>query len=40
MDLFLWYKEKDTLFYGAFSDNQEAFNSTLLYHLGLTDIEA
>ena len=40
MDLFLWYKESDSLFYGAFSDNQEAFNSTLLYHLGLTDIEA
>lgn len=40
MDLFLWYKESDSLFYGAFSSNQEAFNSTLLYHLGLTDIEA
>ena len=40
MDLFLWYKEKDTLFYGAFRSNQEAFNSSLLYHLGITDIEA
>lgn len=39
MDLFLWYKESDTLFYGAFSDNEEAFNSTLLFHLGITDIE-
>ena len=38
MDLFLWYKEKDTLFYGAFRSNQEAFNSSLLYHLGITDI--
>lgn len=39
MDLFLWYKESDTLFYGAFQDNQEAFNSSLLFHLGITDIE-
>lgn len=39
MDLFLWYKESDTLFYGAFSDNEEAFNSTLLFHLGINDIE-
>lgn len=38
MDLFLWYKESDTLFYGAFSDNEEAFNSTLLFHLGINDI--
>ena len=39
MDLFLWYKESDTLFYGSFSSNQEAFDSTLLFHLGITDIE-
>ena len=39
IDLFLWYKESDTLFYGAFSDNEEAFNSTLLFHLGINDIE-
>lgn len=35
MDLFLWYKESDSLFYGGFTDNEEAFNSTLMYHLGL-----
>ena len=35
MDLFLWYKNPDTMFYGGFSDNQEAFNSTLLFHLEL-----
>ena len=40
MDLFLWYKESDVLFYGAFRSNQEAFNSSLLYHLGITDVEA
>lgn len=40
MDLFLWYKEKDSVFYGAFGDNEEAFNSTLLFHLGITDIKA
>ena len=40
MDLFLWYKESDSLFYGGFSDNQEAFDSTLLFHLGITDVEA
>lgn len=39
MDLFLWYKESDTLFYGSFSSNQEAFDSTLLFHLGITDIK-
>ena len=39
MDLFLWYKESDSLFYGAFNDNEEAFNSSLLFHLGITDIE-
>lgn len=39
MDLFLWYKESDSLFYGGFSDNQEAFDSTLLFHLGITDVE-
>lgn len=39
MDLFLWYKESDSLFYGGFNDNQEAFNSSLIYHLGITDIE-
>lgn len=39
MDLFLWYKESDSLFYGGFSNNQEAFDSTLMYHLGITDID-
>ena len=39
MDLFLWYKESDSLFYGGFSDNEEAFNSTLLFHLGILDIK-
>lgn len=39
MDLFLWYKESDSLFYGSFSSNQEAFDSSLLFHLGITDIE-
>lgn len=39
MDLFLWYKESDSLFYGGFNDNQDAFDSTLLFHLGITDVE-
>ena len=39
MDLFLWYKESDSIFYGGFTDNQEAFNSTLLFHLGIEDVE-
>ena len=39
MDLFLWYKESDSLFYGGFSNNQEAFDTTLLFHLGIEDIE-
>ena len=39
MDLFLWYKESDSLFYGGFGDNQEAFNSSLLFHLGIENIK-
>lgn len=39
MDLFLWYKESDSLFYGGFTDNEEAFNSTLLFHLGIEEVE-
>lgn len=39
MDLFLWYKEPDSLFYGAFSDNEEAFDSALIFHLGIEDVE-
>ena len=39
MDLFLWYKESDSLFYGGFNDNEEAFNSTLLFHLGIEEVE-
>ena len=39
MDLFLWYRESDSLFYGSFSSNQEAFDTSLLFHLGITDIE-
>lgn len=39
MDLFLWYKESDSLFYGGFNDNQDAFDSTLMFHLGITDVE-
>lgn len=39
MDLFLWYKESDVLFYGGFSDNQDAFDSTLLFHLGIENVK-
>lgn len=39
MDLFLWYKESDSIFYGGFDDNEEAFDSTLMFHLGISDIE-
>ena len=38
MDLFLWYKESDSLFYGGFNDNEDAFDSTLMYHLGINDV--
>lgn len=38
MDLFLWYKESDSLFYGGFSDNEDAFDSTLMFHLGIDDV--
>ena len=39
MDLFLWYKESDSLFYGGFDDNEDAFDSTLMFHLGITDVD-
>ena len=39
MDLFLWYKQSDSLFYGSFTSNQEAFDFTIFYHLGISDIE-
>lgn len=35
MDLFLWYKESDSLYYGGFNNNQDAFDSTLMFHLGI-----
>lgn len=39
MDLFLWYRESDSLFYGGFNNNEDAFDSTLLFHLGITDVK-
>ena len=39
MDLFLWYKNTDDLQYGSFSSNEEAFNSTLMFHLGIENID-
>lgn len=39
MDLFLWYKNPNSLFYGAFDDNEDAFDSTLMFHLGITDVD-
>lgn len=39
MDLFLWYKESDSLFYGGFNDNEDAFDSTLMFHLGINDVD-
>ena len=38
MDIFVWYKNPEVLHYGSFSSNQEAFNSSLLYHLGIEGI--
>ena len=39
MDLFLWYQESDSLFYGGFNNNEDAFDSTLMFHLGITDVD-
>ena len=38
MDLFLWYKSPNSLFYGAFDSNEDAFDSTLMFHLGINDV--
>lgn len=35
MDIFLWYKDSDVTVYGGFSNNEEAFDSTLMFHLGI-----
>ena len=35
MDLFLWYKEGEGLVYGAFKDNEEAFNTALVNDFGI-----
>lgn len=38
MDIFIYYLSPETNIYGAFSSNQEAFSSSLLYHLGIKDV--
>lgn len=39
MDLFLWYKEGEGLTYGAFKDNEEAFNTALVNDFGINITE-
>lgn len=35
MDIFLYYNNPEVNIYGAFSSNEEAFNSSLIFHLGI-----
>ena len=35
MDIFLYYISPDTNIYGGFTDNEEAFDSSLIFHLGI-----
>ena len=35
MDIFLYYLAPETNIYGAFANNQEAFDSSLMFHLGI-----
>ena len=35
MDIFLWYKNIDVNLYGGFEDNEEAFDSSLMFHFGI-----
>ncbi len=35
MDIFLYYVAPDTNIYGGFTDNEEAFDSSLIFHLGI-----
>ena len=35
MDIFLYYIAPETNIYGAFGSNQEAFDSSLMFHLGI-----
>lgn len=39
MDIFLWYKAPEALQYGGFNSNQEAFDSSLMFHLGISDVD-
>ena len=35
MDIFLWYKADEPTVYGGFDSNEDAFDSSLMFHLGL-----
>lgn len=35
MDIFLWYKADEPTVYGGFDSNEDAFDSSLMYHLGI-----
>lgn len=35
MDIFTWYKNPESNLYGGFSSNEEAFDTTLMFHLGI-----
>lgn len=35
LDIFLWYKNIETVSYGGFGSNEEAFDTTLMFHLGI-----
>lgn len=39
MDIFYWYKNVDVNLYGGFDSNEEAFDSSLLFHLDISEVE-
>lgn len=39
MDIFVWYKNKEALHYGSFTSNEEAFDNSLMFHLGISDVK-
>lgn len=39
MDIFFWYKNVDVNYYGGFESNEDAFDSSLLFHLNILEVE-
>lgn len=39
MDIFLWYHAPQDVTYGGFNSTEDAFDATLMFHLGIEDVQ-